>query len=185
MLVPDPELLRRIRLAPRPVVLIDGRSGSGKSTLGFALAAGLGAQLVRLDDLYPGWDGLDAASEHVHDFVIGRSRWREWNWARAAAGTWHELDASRPLVIEGAGALSRANRSLASFGIWIEVDAATRKRRALARDGGAYAPHWDRWAAQEERFAAREHPRDLADVVLDEAAVAAVVAALSGRAPDA
>jgi uridine kinase len=48
------------------LVLVDGPSGSGKSTLADALvrdgdpAALLppGAQLLRLDDVYPGWDGL-------------------------------------------------------------------------------------------------------------------------------
>ena len=71
--------------------------------------------------------------------------------------------ATRPLIIEGCGALSRANRALADVGIWVELDEATRKRRALARDGEAYAPYWDRWAAQEVAFIAREHPQSLAE----------------------
>jgi predicted kinase len=160
-------LMRSISQVQRPVVLIDGRSGSGKSSLADELAPALGAQLVRLDDIYPGWDGLQAASDHVHGFVLSsHPRWQAWNWDADRPGEWHELDASGALVIEGAGSLSVANRRLASFGIWIELDAATRKQRALARDGDRYAPHWDRWAAQEEAFAAREHPRDLADVEL-------------------
>ena len=69
-------------------------------------------------------------------------------------------------MIEGCGALSRANRALASFGIWVELDDESRKRRALARSGDDYAPHWDRWAAQEGAFIAREQPRGLADVVI-------------------
>jgi hypothetical protein len=48
----------------------------------------------------------------------------------------------------------------------VELDEATRKRRALARDGEAYAPYWDRWAAQEAAFIAREHPQALADRVV-------------------
>ncbi|MDQ1578127.1 MAG: hypothetical protein QOE21_814, partial [Microbacteriaceae bacterium] len=54
-----------------------------------------------------------------------------------------------------------------TFAIWVELDAATRKRRALDRDGDAYRPHWDRWAAQELAFAEREHPSELADLVVD------------------
>ncbi len=160
-------LVRTISTAPRPVVLIDGRSGSGKSTLADELAPALGAQLVRLDDIYPGWDGLQAASDHVHRFVLSsHPRWRAWDWDADSPGEWHELEASAPLVIEGAGSLSAANRNLATFGIWIELDAAIRKQRALARDGDRYAPHWDRWAAQEEAFAAKEHPRARADTEL-------------------
>jgi hypothetical protein len=37
----------------------------------------------------------------------------------------------------------------------------------MARDGDLYAPHWQRWAAQEERHLAREATRDRADLVLD------------------
>jgi uridine kinase len=167
--LPDSELLERIREAPRPVVLIDGRSGSGKSTIAPRLAAALAAQLVRLDDIYPGWDGLERASEHVGEFVlaVAEPRWRRWDWAADAPAEWHPIDATRPLVVEGCGALSRSNRAKATFGIWVELDAVSRKRRALERDGEAYAPHWDRWAAQEARFAEREHSRDLADAVLD------------------
>jgi uridine kinase len=162
------ELADRIRSAPRPVVLIDGGSGSGKSTLARQLAPLLDAQLVRLDDIYPGWDGLEVASAHVADHVLGEHRWRRWDWAADRAAEWHELDPAAPLVVEGSGSLSRANRALATFGIWIELDAAERRRRALDRDGDAYAPHWDRWAAHEAAFFERERPDLLADVVIDE-----------------
>ncbi|HEY8913722.1 ATP-binding protein [Lacisediminihabitans sp.] len=173
-------LLVSIRRADRPVVLIDGGSGSGKTTLATALAPALGAQLVRLDDIYPGWDGLEAASEHVREYVLSAEpRWRRWDWEAGAAAEWHDLDPSRPLVIEGSGSLSRPNRALANYGIWVELDEPTRKARALERDGELYAPYWDRWAAQEGAFAARERPRDCADLVLDDDDVAAIVNGLA------
>jgi hypothetical protein len=127
------------------------------------------SQLVRLDDIYPGWGGLEAGSRHVHDFVLAPSapRWQRWDWERDAPAEWHHLDPSRPIIIEGCGALSRANRALADYGIWVELDEQTRKTRALARDGDTYAPHWDQWAAQEQRFIARERPRALADEVIE------------------
>ncbi len=44
-------------------ILIDGRSGSGKTELARAIVDDWpGAQLVRLDEVYPGWHGLAAAS---------------------------------------------------------------------------------------------------------------------------
>lgn len=159
--------LSAVLSVPRPIVLIDGRSGSGKTTFAHWLAPRLRAQLVHLEDIYPGWDGLQAASDHLHDFVLAaRPRWQSWNWDADGPGEWHELDARRPLVIEGAGALSAVNRALATHGIWIERDAATRKQRAITRDGDRYAPHWERWARQEERFEQAEHPRSLADFEL-------------------
>lgn len=182
--MPGPEassLLAKIRLAARPVVLIDGGSGSGKTTLATSLAPALGAQLVRLDDFYPGWDGLESASASVFHNVLALSNpgWCRWDWTTESAAEWHSIDAALPLVIEGSGCLSRDNRARASFGIWVELDAPTRKRRALARDGDAYAPHWDRWAAQEREFGLREQPWRQADVVLDDGDVLRLVEALT------
>jgi hypothetical protein len=151
----------------RPVVLIDGRSGAGKTTLARDLAPLLGARLVSLDDIYPGWGGLEAGSAAVAETVL-RDRdpgWRRWDWASGEPAEWHPVDPAAPIVIEGCGALSRANRALATFGIWVEVPAVERRRRALEREPG-FAPHWLEWAAQERAFAAREHPRDLADVIV-------------------
>jgi uridine kinase len=151
----------------RVVVLIDGRSGAGKTVLAEALALRLGAQLVSLDDVYPGWDGLEAGSDAVHETVL-RPRapgWTRWDWAAARAAEWHPLDPNRALVIEGCGALSRANRALATFGIWIEVDADERRRRSSLRDYGRFDRYWQPWAAQEDAFIARERPQELADVI--------------------
>ena len=157
----------------RAVTLIDGRSGSGKSMVARELFASWpDAQLVRLDDVYPGWAGLELASRQVAERMLAASApaWQRWDWVLGLPAEWVTLDATRPLIVEGVGALSRENRRLASYGIWIELDAETRKRRALERDGEQYESHWDDWAAQEERFIAREHPHTLADLVIDERA---------------
>lgn len=167
------ELVRAIRDAAgtrRPVVLIDGRSGSGKTVLAESLAPRLEGQLVSLDDVYPGWEGLEAGSDVVHESVL-RARtpgWRRWDWAAGAPAQWHPLDPDRPVIVEGCGALSRANRALATFGIWLEVDAAERHRRFSERDHGRFDRYWERWAAQEDAFIAREHPAAIADLVIDE-----------------
>jgi uridine kinase len=150
-------------------VLLDGRSGSGKTELAAMLAERWPeAQVVHLDDIYPGWDGLAAASRHIGEEVLGEGpRWRRWDWGASAAAEWHPLNPARPILVEGSGALSQENRARADFGVWVELDEVRRKARALARDGEAYAPHWDRWAAQEEEFLLRENPRALADVIVD------------------
>ncbi|WP_150308568.1 nucleoside/nucleotide kinase family protein [Planctomonas psychrotolerans] len=153
----------------RPIVLIDGGSGAGKSTLASALLDRWPGRvsLVRLDDVYPGWDGLDAASEHVRDHVLDSAtpRWQRWDWAAGAPAEWHALDPTVPLIVEGSGSLTRANRAAATLGVWVHTPPEVRKRRALSRDGNGYRPHWDRWAAQERRFAERERPQERADVM--------------------
>lgn len=166
-------------------ILIDGRSGSGKTDLATSLAAAWPeAQLVRLDDLYPGWDGLAAGSAAVPRLLLHR-RWRSWDWAGDRPGEWHELDPQRPLIVEGVGALSIHSRPLAAYAVWVELGDEERKRRALARDGETYAPHWDRWAAQEEAFLERERPRELADEIIDgtDVSTAARRLAALARAP--
>ena len=142
------------------ITLIDGRSGSGKTELAREFAD---AQVVHLDDVYPGWGGLDAASAAVPG-ILADHRWQRWDWASGRPGEWHELDPALPIVIEGVGAISRASVGLADRAIWLELDADTRWRRALEREPD-FAQHWDDWAAQEEAFIARENPVALATEV--------------------
>ncbi|AYG05176.1 ATP-binding protein [Gryllotalpicola protaetiae] len=159
-----------------PIVLIDGPSGAGKSTLADALASAWPAdaspQLVRLDDLYPGWGGLAAGSHLVATELLGplratgAGRWRSWNWAAEHPADWHEVGADRPLIVEGCGALSQASARHADLRIWLTADDAVRKRRALARDRGAFDAHWDMWDAQFAEFVRTQHPLALADLVL-------------------
>lgn len=153
---------------PRIVVLIDGHSGAGKSTLAAELAYALKAQHVALDDFYPGWGGLEVGSAMVRGVLDpANPGYRRWDWKRHQPAEWRRVHAKRPLVIEGSGCMSRANRELATFGVWIRLDQAERRRRALARDGATLHANWDRWAAQEQAFFLRERPDTLADAILD------------------
>ncbi|MDY6998736.1 MAG: hypothetical protein SW019_19240 [Actinomycetota bacterium] len=169
------ELVAGLTATDATTVLIDGRSGSGKSTLADQLQHRWPASsVVRLDDIYPGWDGLAWAVEHIGTALLeprGRGRpgrWRQWDWAAGDAADWHTVDPHRRLIVEGVGALAGSHRRHADLGIWVHSPDDTRKERALQRDGDTFRPHWDRWAAQEEHLIARTAPRSAADYVATE-----------------
>jgi uridine kinase len=156
-------------------VLIDGRSGSGKTTLAQDLhRAWPQSIVVRLDDIYPGWDGLAWAVDHVGTELLGPlaagrpGRWRRWNWTTEGPDGWQVVEPGQRLIVEGVGALTPANRASADLGIWVQTPDDERRRRALARDGEMYRPHWERWAAQEVEYLARYQPRAQADWIVTE-----------------
>lgn len=170
-------LLPRVT-APGARILIDGRSGSGKSTLAAELVAlaadrGIRVQLEHLEDIYPGWDGLEAGAHTLVTEILeplvesGSANWRTYDWFAAAPGRWLTANATDPLIVEGAGALTRASSALATYSIWVEADEAFRQTRAFARDGDTYRPHWQRWADQEVALIARENSPQLANLVID------------------
>ncbi|GGK68589.1 adenylate kinase [Sphaerisporangium melleum] len=159
---------------PAGVIAVDGPSGSGKTTLGRAIAAETAACLVHMDDLYPGWEGLLGGVERLLEWILrpraeGRpARWRRYDWTlEAYAEQWHEVPASAPLVVEGAGAGAAAAGPYLSSLVWLEAPPDVRRTRALGRDGEMYRPHWERWARQERAYFAADRVRERADLVID------------------
>ncbi|MDJ0349246.1 ATP-binding protein [Cryobacterium sp. PH29-G1] len=170
-------VLRAVAAAePNAVVLIDGPSGAGKSTLADAVVAAWPGThrptLVRLDDIYPGWQGLDAAIEQVYTRLLAPRRaglpgqWQRFDWVRGEPAEWNRVDPQHPLVLEGCGALASAHEAVSDVRVWIDADDTLRKRRALDRDGELYRPYWDRWQAQWESYVVRETPSRWATVRL-------------------
>ncbi|MCL2315894.1 MAG: AAA family ATPase [Actinomycetia bacterium] len=159
----------------RLVVIIDGRSGAGKSTLARDLVrcldrrTGWAVQSVSLDHVYPGWGGLAAATAAVADTILRETApgYRTYDWEAQHRTDWIALSPGDPLVIEGAGALTGTTAMTASLRVYADADERTRRSAALARDGAAYEPWWDVWAAQERAHFATHHPAVLADVIVN------------------
>lgn len=169
------ELARRAapRCGDTVVVAIDGLSGAGKTTLARQVGAALGAQVVHLDHIYPGWDGLAASVGILTTLVLdplahGRpAAYRRWDWERSRWAESHPVAKAAFLVVEGAGASVLPAGEYAAVRVFLEADRALRLRRGIERDGDAYRPHWERWAAQERRLFARDGTRQRADLVID------------------
>ena len=167
----------RALAAVNPVVIIDGRSGAGKTSLARMLVerwpiSGR-VQLVALDSIYPGWDGLRDGVDRALDGVLrphGRGdlgEWRRWDWEHGVEAESHAVDPALGVLIEGSGILTPATAAIADVRVWLESAEPGRKARALDRDGDTYRPHWDRWAAQEKAHIARDDPRALATRVVE------------------
>lgn len=148
-------------------MLIDGGSGSGKSTLGALLAERwpTPVQVVSVDAFHQGWQGLAAGAAMVADTLLRPDApgYRSWDWKAGRPGAWVDVDPTVGLIVEGCGALTPANRTLATAGIWVVAGREERKRRALGRGCGVFAAHWDEWAAQERTHWRTHRPRSLAD----------------------
>lgn len=155
------------------ITLVDGRSGAGKSHFAAELARARDAVVVSIDDVYPGWDGLDAGSWLIHEYLVRpylaglTGRYRPWLWEEQRRGEWVEVSPDVSLIVEGCGAIRRDSITTSSRRVWVETDDAVRRERALERDGQMFEPHWTRWALQEERFLALHHSRELATEIVN------------------
>ncbi len=159
------------------VVAIDGPSGSGKTTLALGVSEALArygsVEVVHMDRLFPGWDGLAVAPSLLTDQVLGpisrgrRAAYRLWDWARDEWDGTSDVAPSAFLVVEGCGSSVQPAGQYAAVSVFVDADRSLRMRRGITRDGEAYRPHWERWADQEAALFAADRTRERADLVLD------------------
>lgn len=160
-----------------PIVLIDGRAGSGKSTFAKALQEKLFQEgeslprLIRMDDLYPGWEGLSEGSDYMIRFILNplarseTSSWQIWSWVRNERTSWREFSGGTPLIVEGCGSITQRSKEHAFLSIWLEASEEERRARWIKREGND--EKFDFWAAQELDFYAREKSKALADQIIE------------------
>jgi uridine kinase len=180
--VPDLELpdvlARRAHGAPAGagstrVVAVDGPSGAGKSTLAAALADRLGAQVVLVDDLMPGWAGLDVALVTLRRDVLepisrGESgEYLRYDWVLEQFGERIAVPAAPFLVVDGCGSGGRDLAPYLSLLVWVDAGLDLRYERSMARDGDVFRPHWDRWERETQARFTREGTAGRADVLVD------------------
>jgi uridine kinase len=155
------------------VVAVDGPSGSGKTRLARRLARALGdSTLIRMDHLVPGWDGLEESTDLVRPPLqrlrAGESTsYRVWDWSAEGWGAPLIRKAAPNIVVEGCGSGALRLSALVDYLIFVDAPSDVRLRRAIARDGATYEPHWQRWAAQEDAHFAANRTRERADLLID------------------
>ncbi|EWT02912.1 para-aminobenzoate synthase [Intrasporangium oryzae NRRL B-24470] len=159
------------------VVAIDGRSGAGKTTLAAGVAQALAAlgtvEVVHMDHLYPGWEGLSAAPGLLATTVLepiahgDPAAYPVWSWVRGDWAGTRTVRPSRYLVVEGCGSSVGPAGPYAAVRVWMEADRPLRFRRGIDRDGETYEPMWELWAAQEEALFEDDRTKARADLVLD------------------
>ena len=126
-----------------------------------------------MDDLYPGWNGLEQAVADLYDQVLAplargeRAVYRRWDWDQDRYAERRELPPTNLLLVEGVGSGAGSGAELESVLIWIEADRNVRFRRGMQRDGDSYLPHWQGWAALEEALFTGDGTRARADLILD------------------
>ncbi len=165
---------REPRCGPTLVVAIDGRSGSGKTTLARPLIARLQAPVIRMDDLYPGWDGLAEGVRRLTEEILeplsrgATATFSVWDWYAGQWGSRITLPPPDVLVVEGCGSSARGARGYAAVRVWLDAPGAVRRSRALARpDGATFASQWHGWADQEDSLFDADDTRANADLVIE------------------
>ena len=155
------------------VLAVDGPSGAGKSTLAAELSPRIGAPVVHLDDIYPGWDGLAEVVPLVTRQVLEPlsrgedAAYRRWDWVENRWAATVVLPWAPVLILEGVGSSVRPTGDFAAVRVWVEAERHVRFRRGMARDGNGYRPFWDRWARQEDALFVADGTRSRADIIVD------------------
>jgi uridine kinase len=177
--VPSPVGLLQLALDRPPtlgsgrLICLDGPAGSGKTTWAAGIAALVpDANVVHMDDLYPGWSGLSEVDAQLGDVLLPLAEdrpgsYRRYDWVLGEFAERVVVDPAPLLVVEGVGCGASRFDSLVTLLVWIEAPEHLRMERGLARDGDAFAPYWTQWAADEAAVFAREQTRERADVHID------------------
>ncbi len=175
---PLADLLRRLDELPPTLgagrlLCVDGPAGSGKTTLASAVADAVGgARLVHTDDLVEGWGGLSGIATRLEGILRPLAggqpgSYRRFDWLEGAFAETVSVEPGPLLVLEGVGSGAERFEDLQTLLVWVEAPYDERLSRGLARDGDAFAPYWEQWAADEAALFARERTRERADLRLD------------------
>jgi uridine kinase len=137
------------------------------------MSTALGATVVHLDDVYPGWLGLEAGRDAIITSVLEPVRrgnaasYFAWDWEHNRPGNSVTVVPSDVLIVEGCGIITAHSRALADVSIWLDCPESQRFERIQRRDGTAFDEHWSGWNEQVSRHIAEHDPIASATVRLN------------------
>lgn len=169
------------------LVCVDGPAGSGKTTLAAALnrafrdalrspgapADRAHVRMIHMDNVYDGWEGLEAGMGTVAASVVAPlragepGRYRRYDWHRGRFAEERVVAPCEVLIIEGVGAGASAYDDAVTCLVWLDTPPDVRLERWLDRDGEQMTARVRAWRAQEDAMFARERTRERADFVVD------------------
>jgi len=128
-----------LRVAPKPLVLVDGKGGSGKTSFAVKLADALNANIVATDDICWHADPIHWDSEMLNGIIYpwlnGASvSYTPTGWIKKNREGFIAVDSSRALIIEGSGACRKTLRKFATYSVWIDTDPDISRARVIQRD---------------------------------------------------
>lgn len=177
-------ILQARRASPLVLVGIDGAGGSGKSTLAALLAERIDqAGVVPVDDFYlpsavrdsragevgARFDLPRVAEQVVWPAATGSAvRYQRYDWDADQVADWIEIEAGRPIIVEGVYSLQLRLRESYSYTVFCRATPDVRLRRGLDRDGEDARSRWvDEWMPAEDSYLDAERPDAFADLVVD------------------
>ncbi|MCL2803812.1 MAG: uridine kinase [Micrococcales bacterium] len=155
------------------IIFVDGPAGAGKTTWANDLATGLGLPVVHMDDLYQGWDGLEAGFTRLEQLVLqplaqGRpALFNAHDWLNpSVAGPPVWIASTNSLVVEGCGCAPRAAASWIDTLVWLDGPWQRRLEACLARDAGVTREELVAWERSSRLYFAKERTSQRSDVKL-------------------
>ena len=155
------------------LVCVDGPAGSGKTTLADQLGRALPAQVIHMDDLYPGWTGLAEGAQKLHEWVLEPlahgvpGRYRRYDWPLGLYAERHTVPLADTLVVEGCNSAALTTAPYAPVIIWVEAEDDVRLERGMLRDGDGARDQWTTWMVEERRLYAEHRTAERSHVRLD------------------
>lgn len=155
------------------LICIDGPAGSGKTTLAAQLGPLLSAQVIHMDDLYPGWQGINQGAQLLVNHILeplsaGQpGRYPRYDWMAGKYMERHQVPLADFLVVEGCASATKSVDRYDPLIIWVQAPDDIRLARGLERDGTEVEQQWLTFMEQERAIYEEHETASRAHIKID------------------